>query len=188
MKRFVLLFGLGVFLFVDMASESEAKAVAVVRAHGYAQPDDIDNGPLTNRVLTFVKKKDNTGIRVTYTDTRGLCNILHHTGVGHRWEIKFNGVSCTNPGPLAYDLILSEGHGDSNKHDIYQNITTVGTCYGLPKGTYTIQVYVGPISDLHPSWSADVDAVTGGYKMYNVGPDLVAVGIGYWSLETEEVK
>mgnify|MGYP001163268113 CR=1 FL=1 len=73
MKRLILLFSIGVFLFTGIASKSEATDKKnVVRVHGYNQPDDTDNGPLATRVLTFVKKRHNTGIRVTYTDTRGF--------------------------------------------------------------------------------------------------------------------
>jgi hypothetical protein len=54
--------------------------------------------------------------------------------------------------------------------DHHRADTTVGTCFGLPAGTYTIQIYVGAVSG------------------YPANPDLYTGWNGIWSLEAEEVR
>ena len=131
----------------------------IARAQGYNQADGTDNGAIATRTLTFVKKYGDTGIRVTYSDGRRVLAA----STGGRWEVKFNAASCPTPGPIAWD-IHSGSSGDYHRAD-----ATVGTCFGLPAGTYTIQIYVGP---------------TPGYPVC----DLYTGWIGLWSLEAEEVR
>jgi len=49
--------------------------------------------------------------------------------------------------------------------------TVTGTCFGIPAGTHTIQVYVGPLPGQSSSFSA-----------------WTARDGGYWSIEAEEVR
>lgn len=121
----------------------------IARAQGYGQPDGTDNGAIATRTLTFVKKQSDTGIRVTYSDGRRVIGV---SGNGGRWEAKFNAASCANPGPLAWDM-----YDNLNGSDHHRTDTTIGTCFGLAAGTYTIQIYVGPapgyaVSDLYTGW------------------------------------
>ncbi len=101
----------------------------ISRVQGYAN-DITNNGALVNRVLTFTKNRADTGIRVTWSDNFRVMN----NATSCRWEIKFNGVSCSNPGALVLDKY--EGATGSNRHD---PSSFVGTCFGLAAGTYTIQ-------------------------------------------------
>ena len=131
----------------------------ITRAQGYNQADGTDSGAIATRTLSFVKKQAATGIRVSYSDGRRV----NGASIGARWEAKFNGASCGNPGPLAWD-IHSGSSGDYHRAD-----ATIGTCFGLVAGTYTIQIYVGPapgyaVTDLYTGWQ------------------------GIWSLEAEEVR
>lgn len=140
----------------------------IARAHGVGPIDDVSgSGPFASRVLTFTKNQSNTGIRVIHTDNRS-CGGPLGSSPACRLEIRFNGSSCSNPGPLIYDYHVSGvSSGDVNA---LQSLTTVGTCFGLPAGTYTIQVYGGSL----PGYSS-VSVRLGWYN-------------SYWSLEAEEVK
>ncbi len=135
----------------------------IARVHGVNWNDGTDNGPISTRVLTFVKTQNDTGIRASYEDNLRATDPSGITSC--RWEIKFNGNSCTNPGPIAFDQY--SGNTGDNDHRGKANF---GTCFGLPTGTYTIQVYVGPTpgfatADCYTGWSGQ-----------------------YWALEAEEVR
>jgi len=156
----------------------------ITRAQGYNQVDLTNNGSLTTRVLTFNKKKDDTGIRVTYLDVaklvgglyngdlfNGVPQVLGGRGIDYKWEIRFNGNSCTNPGPLT-----SHAYATAYNVEVIKTnwpIVIIGTCFGLPAGTYTIQVY-----NVRLNWVTDL--------LYE--PE-VETGISdtHWSLEAEEV-
>ena len=133
----------------------------IARAQGHNQADDTDNGAIASRVLTFVKKQNDTGIRITYSDWR---RTMGTTATSGTWEAKFNGASCTNPGPVAWAIYEWVSGNDYHRAD-----TTTGTCFGLPAGTYTIQIYVGPT----PGYAAG-NLYTGWWNL--------------WSLEAEEVR
>ncbi len=131
----------------------------IARAHGDGPNDDLDNGNIVSRVLTFTKTQAATGIRVSYTDNRRSIG----NGVGCRWEIKFNNASCAMPGPLVYDVYTS------NTVNILRPDSVFGTCFGLAAGAYTIQVAVGAT----PS--------------YGGGDCYTGFNGQYWALEAEEV-
>lgn len=131
----------------------------ITRAHGYNN-DVTDNGPLADRAVLFSKQLASTGLRVTYTD-----NMRVLGQGGGRWEIRVNGVPCTNPGPLVYDY-YEDGIGSGYMH---QSQTVCGTCFGLPAGPYVVRIFVGPSPGYGP-----MDLYTGWNN-------------SYWSLEVEEV-
>lgn len=120
----------------------------LTRVHGYAS-DATDNGPLAARLVTFTKKATDTGLRVTYTDN---FRVLTTNSAG-RWEVRFNGVACPNPGGLFYDLYNSQ-----QSAFMHIPVTVTGTCFGLGPGNHTVQVYVGPtpgypVNDLWTGWN-----------------------------------
>lgn len=120
----------------------------------------LDIGQITSRVLTIVKKENNTAIRISYTDN------LRTLGPNKacRWELKVNGNSSTIQ-PLVYDFFASlQGE---NPH---RSRTLVGYFKGLTAGTHEIQVWVGPT----PGYS-NCDCYTG-------------FSNSTWVLEAEEVN
>ena len=132
----------------------------IARAHGYSN-DATDNGALATRTLTFNKVHANTGIRVTYTDNMRVLG----NGAG-RWEIRVNGQPCPNPGALVYDY-YEDG---VNSNYMHQSQTVCGTCFDLPAGSTTVQIYVSPSPGYGP-----MDLYTGWNN-------------SYWSIEAEEVR
>jgi hypothetical protein len=129
----------------------EALIRKVARSHGVASSVDTDNGPISNRTLLFKKTRDDTGLRVAYTDNfrvygQGAC----------RWEIKFDDASCADPGGLSYDAY----YGASEGINIHRPTSVFGTCFGLPAKEYTLQVHVmplpaasgQPLGDCHTGW------------------------------------
>ena len=134
------------------------RAVARIAGYGY---DDRDSGPLLSRLLTFVKTRDETAIRVGYVDNLAVLNAS-----SCRYEIRFNEVSCMNPGGLYFDI----RGGGANPELVFRSNAQFGTCFGLSSGTYSIQVFVGT-TPLYPS----ADCYTN-------------VEHQYWSLEAEEVR
>ena len=129
----------------------------IVRSQGYNQADQTDNGPLAARFLNFTKRRNSTGLRVTYTDNIRVLG----SNVGGRWEVRFNGLSAT-PTPLAWDLYATSGVLT------HTPTTLIGTAFNLAAGSYVVQIYVGPapgygVNDLYTGWQ------------------------GAWSLEVEEV-
>jgi hypothetical protein len=133
---------------------------AVERVHGDGPGDETDNGALVSRHLTFTKTRDATGITVRYQD-----NFRVYGSDACRWEIRFNGASCADPGALAYDYYYGEV-GPQNDH---RSASNFGTCMGLPAGVYVIQVYTLP---------------TPGYPVTNC---YTGWNNQYWALEAEEV-
>lgn len=137
----------------------------ISRVHGFNIQDGSDTGPIISRTLIFTKAHDDTGVRVTYTDNRRCFGAS--VAQACRWEIRFNGQSCGNPGPLAYDMVIQPSGGVTVNH--HRSETVVGNCFGLSAGVYTIQVFLGAV----PGFPTG-DAFTGFQ--------------GYWSLEAEEVR
>ena len=132
----------------------------IPRAAGYSV-DDIDSGQIVSRVLTINKKQADTGIRVTYVD-----NLRTYNGPNAcRWEIRFDGSSCTNPGGLYYDFYVPNA-GDNS----HESRTLIGTCFGLAAGNRQVQIWVQST----PGYS-NADCYTGWNNQY-------------WTIEAEEVR
>lgn len=132
----------------------------IARAHGNGPNDGTDNGVIASRLLSFTKTQAATGIRVSWED-----NLRVAGSCCCRWNIRFNGATCTDPGGLYFDHYYG-GVAGENDHRTKANF---GTCFGLGAGTYTVQVYVGPVggnpvSDCYTGWDNQ-----------------------YWALEAEEV-
>jgi len=102
----------------------------IERGHGYGPFDDTDNGAVASRLLTYVKKKGETGVRISWIDNLEVVALD-----ACRWSIRFNGAECADPGPIAFDY----GANMNGK----RSQANFGTCFGLPADTYVVQVYVG---------------------------------------------
>lgn len=136
------------------------RSIARVHGNGGGADAGADTGALSTRLLKFSKTRADTGIRVTWTDNTRVTG-----GDACRWEIKIDGASCTNPGPLVNDLYFG-GVSGMNHHRF---ATVIETCFGLAAGEHQIQVFVGPV----PAYSQG-DCYTGWANQY-------------WALEAEEV-
>lgn len=112
----------------------------IARWQGFA-PDSTDNGVLAGRRIDFVKRANDTGLRVSWTDNFRVLNNAQAC----QWEVLFNGKSCTSPAGLYWSKY--EGATGSNRHD---PSTVTGTCFGisgggLPQGAVAITTRVGPV-------------------------------------------
>jgi len=135
----------------------------IARAHGVGPMELADVGPLNSRILVFEKKNPDTGIRVSYVDNLRTFGVA----ASCRWEIYFNGLPCSNPGPLVFDQY--SGHNGGPLDNDHRSSTNFGTCFGLTEGTHVIQVRVGPTPG-----EVQGDCFTGWKNQY-------------WALEAEEV-
>jgi len=107
-------------------------------------------------------------MRITWTDNRRC-----HVGVegGCQWEIRIDGVKCSNELTYAY----YSGHSNLNLH---HSETVVGTCFALESGplnagSHTIEIWIARVPN--------------GNGFYNVG-SFHTGWQSYWSIEAEEVR
>lgn len=107
----------------------------IARWQGYAN-DDTNSGTLSGRRIVFTKRASVTGLRVAWSDNFSVSV----NDAACRWEVLFNGVSCSSPGPIVFDK--DEGGTSSDRHDM---ATALGTCFGLPAGTVTVTTRVQPL-------------------------------------------
>ncbi|ETR69495.1 MAG: hypothetical protein OMM_03895 [Candidatus Magnetoglobus multicellularis str. Araruama] len=100
-------------------------------------PTDYTNpGLLKDRVLKFDKLKENSIIRIGYTDTFQA----HGKNKACRWEIKIDGLSCPS-GKLIY------GRHDGKESNIHDSNHIIGYCENISKGKHNIQIWVGATID-----------------------------------------
>jgi hypothetical protein len=76
-----------------------------------------------------------------------------------RWEVLFNGASCTSPGALFFDKY--EGGTSSNRHD---PSSFTGTCLNVPAGNVTVATRVGPVPgytgvDCYTGWNSQLFSI-----------------------------
>lgn len=91
---------------------------------GPGQPSGIDSGPVPGRELTFTKKYNDTKLRVSYSDHFRV----NGAGKACRWEVYFNGLPCSQPGRVAYDVYVDSG----NTH---RPATVLGYCESTSAGS-----------------------------------------------------
>ncbi len=101
----------------------------IARFQSYTAGDGTDSGALIGRNVSYTKRRADTGLRVSWSDN---FRVVGNTQAC-RWEVLFNGVSCTSPGPIVFDKY--EGGTSSNRHD---PATVFGTCFGLAAGTVNV--------------------------------------------------
>jgi hypothetical protein len=92
-------------------------------------------GNVPGRVLTFTKIESSTALRFTYTDT-----FSNQGSGGASWEIRLNGQSVVNPGPVKTTIY------DNGNDRIWRTTTLHGIAKGIPAGQYTMTVYAAPIT------------------------------------------
>ncbi len=131
----------------------------IARAQAYT--DDATDVGATNRQVSFTKRFADTAVRVTYSDNLRVAG----TAKACRWEVRFDGNPCTNPGGLY--TTQYEGNTGSNRHD---PTAFVATCTVLAAGSHVGRIYVDNAagysgSDCHSGWNSNL-----------------------WSLEVEEVR
>jgi hypothetical protein len=120
-------------------------------ATGLGPNDGTDEGQISSRVLSFTKVYADTAVRVFYCD-----NLRINTqNAACRWEIRFNGQAP--PGGAIFQDKYSNitGAVSSNQHE---PATIIGYATGLAAGTYTIEVWVGPVpgypvNDAYTGWN-----------------------------------
>jgi hypothetical protein len=137
----------------------------VARASSIGPHEKITKGQITSRVLRFNKTKDDTAIKVSYTDI--LAPYCVSCTCGCKWEIRVDGQSC--PGEkLAYDVLIYNTKADIRA---FRSRTVNGYCEGVPKGDHEIQIWV------------DVAAV-GSPESCQC---LTGLGDARWTIDAEEV-
>jgi len=139
----------------------------IARATGFDQADGRDVGLIPSRVLNITKTRDDTAIRIGYSDS---FRVYTANGANScRWELRVDddptdgtdAISCPG-GMLAYDIYDQSGN---NNH---RSGTVFGYCEGLAAGSYQIQVWVSS----SPGYS---------------GADCYTGWNSRWTLEAEEV-
>ncbi len=130
----------------------------VARATGFNERDGTDAGLISTRVLNITKTRDDTAVRIGYSDSFRV-----YTGAGNnecRWELRVDddpadgtdAISCPG-GVLAYDIF---DLAINNNHRVG---SVFGYCEGLTAGSYQIQVWVSTApgysdADCHTGWNA----------------------------------
>ncbi len=156
----------------EIAALQDAGTRQIARAHGIGPIENTTTtGALASRFLQYTKMQAATGLRLTWDDN------LRCTGAGTscEWEIKVDGSSCTNPGPLKFDVYVSDSAG--NSLNIHRPEALIATCFGIAPGPHTIQIYV----------TAPASFPDGGTGVGTAGVQYTGFNAEYWSLEVEEV-
>ena len=116
-------------------SNSNASTTDVVIGVHYASNlgpiDTTNNGFVDGRLLVMQKRRDDTALRIGYTDN------LRVVGANKacRWEILLDGKPCPS-GALVYD------RHDGNNSNVHDSAQVVGYCSGIMKGVRHVQVRV----------------------------------------------
>ena len=84
-----------------------------------------NSGPITQMVLTYTKQLADTMMYAQYDDNLRT----NGSGQGCRWEIRFNGESCTSPGKVAADVYVSS----QNSHKPH---SVIGYCRATASGAF----------------------------------------------------
>jgi hypothetical protein len=139
----------------------------IQRTVGYGN-DGRDSGYLDGRRLVFDKSRDDTSVRVTWSDNR--------RGIGYiygYWEIYFNRQPCTDPGPVRFwHHSYTSPH---NHNDNHYNSTLIGYCRAtsagpMRAGEYTIEIQIhhqgGSSSDWYVGWNASTQFVIEAEEVY----------------------
>lgn len=128
----------------------------VARATGLGPNDDTDDGRLMSRTLVFEKKRDDTAVRVAYTDNFRVLGASSGSRTG-RWEIRANGAAP--PGGAVY-FDFYTWMSISATRNSHRSGTLIGYLEGLPAGSHSIEIWVGPTpggyaaGDLYTGWNS----------------------------------
>ncbi len=134
----------------------------IMRVSGLGPNDGRDTGLITSRRLSIKKFRDETTLRIGYSDAFRV----YAGNNACRWEIVVDGASCPG-GALVYDLYA--GSTLSGILDEHRSDAVFGYCEGISKGVHAIEINVGTT----PGYSA-ADCFTGWNN-------------SRWTIEAEEV-
>ncbi len=120
----------------------------ITRSTGYSNNhsdlQDIDDGIVPNRTLTFNKSQQATSLRIEYTDNFGGMiqhpNPLYFSGIACNWEILIDGASC--PGGVLLFTMQESGSFNVGQPHILRSSTVVGYCDSVSTGLHTLTVRV----------------------------------------------
>lgn len=116
----------------------------LIDVHGFTKnlgPSTQRNGAIGGRKFTFTKKKDDSLLRILYTDTfRVICHSKRYhgrwiDGCAARWEIKIDGQSCPSGG-IYQDWYVHRFQ------DPHRTQSFGGVCKGVSEGKHTLEVFV----------------------------------------------
>ncbi len=104
----------------------------LIRTIAYATGNDVyrKKGLVGSRVLKFTKRKNDTKVRVMYTD-----NLNSEKQRPCSWEIRVNDTVVSNNKPIIYSYYSNDA--------IHRSTNLLGYIEGLPAGAHEIQVWVG---------------------------------------------
>jgi len=141
----------------EVPRNSKDTTFVTKRGPSYGQ----DHGLLPNRKLSFIKKRQNSAIRLFYYDNLRV----YAAGGGHacRWTLEVDGKPCPS-GAIGADVYV---WGKRNNH---RPRAVTGYCRHLSKGKHTVQVRVAHTPGMKG------DCYTGWYTQQTS-----------WTLETKEV-
>ncbi|NOX76419.1 MAG: hypothetical protein GXP17_07370 [Gammaproteobacteria bacterium] len=130
----------------------------VARATGFNEQDNTDEGLISTRVLNITKARDDTAIRIGYSDNFRTYNASSSTSCS--WELRVDddptdgtdAISCPG-GVLAY------ANFDLTPNNYLRLGSVFGYCEGLTAGSYQIQVWVSTTpgqssANCHTGWES----------------------------------
>jgi hypothetical protein len=123
------------------AGEPGDPAERTVHRSTFSSYSDVDDGTIADRELTFNKAEESTMLRLTYYDSftvNGSTGALY----GCRWMLLFNGRPCTDPGPIAGNVV---GMGSTISSFPVSGWCTATDDGPLGAGEITVTVNVGTI-------------------------------------------
>ncbi len=104
--------------------------------------ETMSAGPLNSRAVVIQKRAPTTGLRVVWSDQLKVEGAVDTSGC--RWEVKFNGAPCANPGPVVIEKVT--GTGPQQK--LFEQTTLIGTCNALPPGRISIALTADRPADM----------------------------------------
>ena len=125
--------------------------------------EDLDDGRLASRTLSFTKRLDQTRLRIGYSDN---LRVYRSGGAAAAcsWEIRIDGESCPT-GIVKTSLYISSG-----STNIHRQASMFGYCDNIAPGSHEVQVWVTSNAE-------------GAYA----GADCSTGWLTTWALEVEEI-
>ena len=103
--------------------------------------DGRDSGVVNGRTLEFVKRADNSDLRITWATNLRARASNNKGGAICNWELRIDGRSCTKPSKIGVSM---HSQHDDNDHI---PVEVVGWCEGITKGRHIITVVVSTGND-----------------------------------------
>jgi len=151
-------------IFRNSSWSSLDTAAADVAVFDYKKAEPVQ---IPNKTLTVKKLKDETSIKVEYSDYMGVWDSCGRCV----WEIRVDGESCPNQ-PLYFSSYNCIHTSTGNSRSLFFH-NLKGYCEGLESGTHEIQVWVN-VDEGYASSNPSFMCRTGTYKTT-------------WTIEAQEV-